>query len=77
MENTNTRVDPLLLKEYNNLDESTISDSSVSVEVQLKPKEGMAKFFLHLKLLLFKNLLLFWRSKKITLFQLLMPILSI
>ena len=57
-------------------DRSTISDlSSPENETRLEPKEGLAKFRLHLRLLLYKNVLLFWRSKKVTLFQLLTPIL--
>lgn len=56
---------------------STVSDSSASVDrIHLEPKKGCTKFMFHLRLLLYKNVLLFWRSKKITLFQLLTPILS-
>lgn len=43
--------------------------------MKLEQKQGAAKFFLHLRLLLKKNFLLFWRQKKVTFFQLLMPVI--
>jgi len=71
------KYEPLLEGEYIQDEEPTLSDSSFSVDVHLKPKQGASKFFLHLKLLIHKNILLFWRSKKVTLFQFLTPIISI
>ena len=73
------RFEPLLEKQYVKDDESTQSESSTSsiAVTRLEPKKGVAKFFLHLRLLLYKNLLLFWRSKKVTLFQILTPIISV
>lgn len=71
--------EPMLMDQYEeSADESTLSDSSYkSDKVKLDPKQGCARFCLHLRLLLYKNVLLFWRSKKITLFQLLTPIISL
>ena len=64
MEQQNSRFEPFLEKEYLRDDDSTQSDSSApEVGPKLEPKKGLTKFFLHLKLLLYKNVLLFWRNK--------------
>lgn len=78
MKNKQKKYEPLLERDLTTAEESTLSDSSYSTDLtRLEPKQGITKFMLHLRLLLYKNVLLFWRSKKITLFQLLTPILSI
>jgi hypothetical protein len=70
--------EPLIQKEYHVENESTeIGSDSNEIAPKLEPKKGVKKFMLHLRLLLYKNVRLFWRNKKITLFQLLTPILSI
>lgn len=71
MEKFEDKDEPFLKREYVRDDDSTTSDSTLGEGfTRLEPKKGAAKFWLHFKLLLHKNLLLFWRNKKITLFQL-------
>lgn len=78
MEKTSKPYEPLLEREYVKGTESVQSEPEKhEIEMKLEPKKGFTKFMLHLRLLLYKNVMLFWRNKKITLFQLLTPILSI
>ena len=72
------QYEPINADAFEQDSDSATSESSHVIEKQrLQPKEGWAKFCLHLRLLLLKNILLFWRSKKITLFQFLTPILCL
>ena len=68
--------EPINADTYDHDSDSSFSESTSVIEkAKLKPKGGWSKFCLHLRLLLYKNVLLFWRSKKVTLFQVMTPLL--